>query len=51
MMSGLDTSARILDGVTIGNGAVVGAGTVVTKNIEPYAVVVGVPGKVIKYRN
>lgn len=40
----------ILPGVTIGNGAVVAAGAVVTKDIEPYAVVGGVPAKVIKYR-
>lgn len=40
----------IKSGVTIGDGAVVGAGAVVTKNVEPYAVVGGVPAKVIKYR-
>lgn len=40
----------ILSGVTIGNGAVVGAGSVVTKDIPPYAVVGGIPAKVIKYR-
>ena len=34
----------------IGNGAVIGAGTVVTKNVPPYAIVVGNPGKIIKYR-
>ena len=37
-------------GVCIGKGAVVGANSVVTKNIPPYAVAVGVPAKVIKYR-
>lgn len=43
--------AIILPGVTIGTGAVVGAGAVVTKDIEDYAVAAGVPAKVIKYRN
>lgn len=37
-------------GVSIGNGAVVGSGAVVTKNVPPYAVVAGVPAKIIKYR-
>nr|WP_235108757.1 acyltransferase [Acaryochloris sp. 'Moss Beach'] len=37
-------------GIHIGNGAIVGANSVVTKNIPPYAVAVGVPAKVIKYR-
>lgn len=40
----------ILSGVKIGKGAVIGAGSVVTKDIPPYAVAVGVPAKVIKYR-
>lgn len=37
-------------GVEIGNGAVIGANSVVTKNIPPYAVAVGVPARIIKYR-
>lgn len=41
----------ILPGVTIHTGAVVGAGAVVGKDVPPYAVVVGVPAKVIRYRN
>lgn len=41
---------RILGGVKIGNGAVIGAETVVAKDIPPYAVVVGNPAKIIKYR-
>lgn len=45
---GADVS--ILQGVTIGDGAVVAAGAVVTKDVPPYAVVGGVPAKVIKYR-
>ena len=40
----------IMGGVHIGNGAVIGARTVVTKDVPPYAVVAGVPAKVIKYR-
>jgi acetyltransferase-like isoleucine patch superfamily enzyme len=44
-------NAFIMPGVTeIGNGAVIGAGAVVTKDVPPYAVVVGNPGKIIKYR-
>lgn len=41
---------RILDGVTIGDGAIVGAGAVVVKDIPPYAVAGGVPAKIIRYR-
>lgn len=43
-------NVSILDGVTIGDGAVIGAGAVITKNVPPYAVVCGVPAKIIKYR-
>lgn len=42
--------AIILPGVTIGKGAVVGAGAVVTKSIPPYAIVGGVPAKIIGER-
>lgn len=42
--------ATILSGVHIGQGAVVAAGSVVTKDIPPYAIAGGVPAKVIKYR-
>lgn len=42
--------AMILPGVEIGDGAVVGAGAVVTKNVPPYAIVVGSPAKLIRYR-
>lgn len=41
----------ILPGVTIGEGAVVAAGSVVTKDVEPYSIVAGVPAKLIKFRN
>lgn len=40
----------ILPGVTIENGAIIGAGAVVTKNVPPYAIVAGVPAKIIGYR-
>lgn len=40
----------ILSGVTIGQGAVIAAGSVVTKDVPPYAIVGGNPAKVIKYR-
>lgn len=46
--SGLNVT--VLDGVTIGDGAMIGAGAVVTKDVPPYAIAVGVPAKVIKYR-
>ena len=40
----------IADGITIGNGAIVGAGAVITKNVPPYAIMGGVPAKIIRYR-
>ncbi len=42
--------AIIKPGITLGNGCVVGSGAVVTKDVEPYAIVVGNPAKVLKYR-
>lgn len=46
----LGAGAIVLDGVTIGKGSVIGAGAVVTKNVPPYSVVVGVPARVVKKR-
>ena len=43
--------AMIMPGVTIGDGAVIGANSVVTKDIPPYAIVAGQPAKIIKYVN
>lgn len=40
----------ISGGITIGRGAVIGAGSIVTKDVLPYQVIVGNPGKCIKYR-
>ena len=42
--------ATIMSGVHISQGAVIAAGAVVTKDVPPYAIVGGVPAKVIKYR-
>lgn len=43
--------AIVLPGITIGEGAVVGAGAVVTKDVEPYTIVAGNPAQVIKMRS
>ncbi len=42
--------AVVLDGVTIGDGAIVGACAVVTKDVPPFAIVAGVPAKILRYR-
>lgn len=44
------SSSIIMTGITIGDGAIIAAGSIVTKNVEPYAIVGGVPAKFIKFR-
>lgn len=46
----IGADVTIIDGVCIGDGAIVAAGAVVTNNVPPYAIVGGVPAKVIRYR-
>lgn len=46
----IGADSLICSGISIGRGAVIAAGTVVTKNVEPYSIVGGCPGKLIKYR-
>ena len=46
----IGANVTVLDGVTIGDGAVIGAGAVVSKDIPPYAVAVGCPIRIVKYR-
>ncbi|MGQ4649274.1 DapH/DapD/GlmU-related protein [Lyngbya aestuarii] len=47
----LGSGVRVVDGITIGQGSVIGAGAVVTKDIPPYSIAVGVPAKVIAKRD
>ncbi|MBQ9432819.1 MAG: CatB-related O-acetyltransferase [Synergistaceae bacterium] len=46
----IGSNACVLRGLVVGDGAVIGAGSVVTKDVPAYAVVVGNPARVIKYR-
>ena len=43
-------NAVLMDGVTIGDGAVIGTHAVVTHDVPPYAIVVGIPAKILRYR-
>lgn len=46
----IGSKAIVLQGVKIGNGAIIAAGAVVTKDVPSYAIVAGVPARIIKYR-
>lgn len=46
----IGANVTILDGITIGDGAIIGAGAVVSKDIPPYAIAVGCPVKILRYR-
>jgi acetyltransferase-like isoleucine patch superfamily enzyme len=46
----IGTNAVLLSGVVVGNGAVIGAGAVVTKDVPPYAIVAGVPARILRFR-
>lgn len=46
----IGAKSTIMSGVKIGDGSIIGAGTTVTKDVPPYSIVVGNPGKIVKYR-
>lgn len=46
----IGTRVMVLGGVTVGDGAIIGAGSIVTKDVEPYSIVAGVPARSIRYR-
>jgi acetyltransferase-like isoleucine patch superfamily enzyme len=46
----IGANVTILDGIVIGHGAVIGAGAIVSKDIPPYAIAVGSPIQIVKYR-
>ena len=46
----IGVNAVILPGITVGKGSIVGAGAVVTRDVNPFSVVVGVPAKFLRWR-
>ena len=46
----IGNNVTVMDGVKVGDGAIIGTNAVVTKDVPPYAIVAGVPAKIIKYR-
>ena len=46
----IGAKSSVMSGVTIHNGAIIAAGSTVTKNVPPYAIVAGNPGKIVKFR-
>jgi lipopolysaccharide transport system ATP-binding protein len=46
----IGATSTIMSGVIIGDGAVVGAGSTITKDVPPFSIVAGNPGKIVKYR-
>lgn len=46
----IGNSVMIMDGIKIGDGAVIAAGAIVTKDVQPYAIIGGIPAKIIKFR-
>ncbi len=46
----IGANAVVVGGITVGNGALIAAGAVVTHNVEPYAIILGVPGRTARYR-
>jgi len=46
----IGTRAILMDGIKVGHGAIIATNSVVTKDVQPYAIVAGAPAKIIKYR-
>lgn len=46
----IGTRSMVMPGVRVGNGAVIAAGAIVTKDVPPYTIVGGIPARVIRYR-
>ena len=46
----ISSNAVIMEGLRIGQGSVIGAGAIVTKDVDPYSIVTGVPAKLVRFR-